>query len=63
MEGVVKFFNQLKNYGFIAGDDGKDYFVHASGIKDNAAIDQGDRVRFDAERTERGDKAVNVEKI
>ncbi|HQQ36778.1 MAG TPA: cold shock domain-containing protein, partial [Methanothrix sp.] len=30
--GTVKFFNRTKRFGFIAGDDGKDYFVHATGL-------------------------------
>jgi cold shock CspA family protein len=30
--GTVKFFNRTKRFGFIAGDDGKDDFVHATGL-------------------------------
>ena len=30
--GKVKFYNKEKKFGFIAGDDGKDYFFHATGI-------------------------------
>ena len=62
-EGTVKFFNAMKNFGFIAGDDGKEYFVHTSGIKEGAALNEGDKVKFDVEQGDRGPKAVNVEKI
>lgn len=62
-EGTVKFFNAMKNFGFIAGDDGKEYFVHVSGIKGGVALNEGDKVSFDVEQGDRGPKAVNVEKI
>ena len=32
MKGKVKFFNEMKGFGFIAGEDGKEYFVHKSAI-------------------------------
>lgn len=62
-EGTVKFFNDMKNFGFIAGDDGKEYFVHISGIKEGNRIREGDKVKFDVEQGDRGPKAVNVEKV
>ena len=31
--GVVKEYDRLKGFGFIAVDDGEDYFVHVSGFK------------------------------
>ena len=61
--GTVKFFNRLKHFGFIAGDDGKDYFVHLSGLKQGTMIDEGDRVKFKVVTGDRGPKAVEVEKI
>jgi cold shock protein len=60
--GTVKFFNRTKNFGFITGDDGKDYFVHASGLKPEVTITEGDKVSFEATEGERGPKAENVEK-
>ncbi len=61
VNGTVKFFNIMKNYGFISGDDGKDYFVHGSAV--SGAISQGDRVSFLPQQGDRGLKAVSVEKI
>ncbi len=63
VEGTVKFFNRMKNFGFIHGDDGKDYFVHVSGLKPGVSINEGDRVSFDAVQGEKGEKAENVDKI
>ncbi len=61
-EGTVKFFNGMKNYGFINGDDGKTYFVHGSGLKEGVSIDEGDRVSFKAIEGDKGPKAEEVEK-
>jgi len=61
MKGKVKFFNRQKEFGFIAGEDGKEFFVHESGIK-KGPIDENDEVTFDVEEGDRGPKAVNVEK-
>jgi cold shock protein len=30
LRGVCKFFDQRKNFGFVSGDDGNDYFLHVS---------------------------------
>ncbi|MBD3260675.1 MAG: cold-shock protein [Candidatus Altiarchaeales archaeon] len=62
-EGTVKFFNRNKAFGFINGDDGKDYFVHETGLASGVSIDEGDRVSFDIIQGDRGPKAENVEKI
>ncbi|MBD3388400.1 MAG: cold-shock protein [Candidatus Altiarchaeales archaeon] len=63
VEGVVKFFNTEKNFGFITGDDGKDYFVHRSGIEGDNVIRDGDRVSFEVVEGERGPKAEKVQVI
>ena len=62
MNGVVKFYNRSKNYGFITGEDGKEYFVHLSGIKKGVYIHQGDNVTFEVVEGDRGLKAENVDK-
>jgi CspA family cold shock protein len=62
MKGKVKFFNGDKEFGFIAGEDGKEYFVHKTGLKTDVTIDKEDSVTFDAEKGDKGLKAVNVKK-
>ena len=61
--GVVKFYNVNKSFGFITGDDEKDYFVHSSGLKEGVIIIEGDKVSFDIVEGDRGQKAENVEKV
>lgn len=61
MKGTVKFFNEMKGFGFITGEDGEDYFVHQTGLKASVVLNENDKVKFDVEQGERGPKAVNVE--
>ncbi|MFW5945965.1 MAG: cold-shock protein [Candidatus Natronoplasma sp.] len=63
MEGTVKFFNDMKNYGFIEPDEGdEDLFVHRSGMECNS-LTEGDRVEFESEEGDKGPRAINVKKI
>ena len=62
MKGTVKFFNNMKGFGFIAGEDGKEYFVHQTGLKEGVNLQENDSVTFDVEQGDRGPKAVNVTK-
>ena len=57
--GVVKFFNNTKGFGFITPDDGsKDVFVHKTGLIDN--INEGDKVTYEIEESPKGLNAINV---
>lgn len=60
MEGTVKFFNEMKGFGFVAAEDGKEYFVHLTGLAEGTTLKEGDAVTFDVEEGDRGPKAVNV---
>ncbi len=63
MKGKVKFFNMDRGFGFIANDDGEEYFVHQTGLKNGVAIMEGDTVTFDVEQGNKGPRAVNVAKV
>lgn len=63
MRGTVKNWLPDKGYGFIKGDDGADYFVHWSEIlmeSRRKKLKEGQRVTFDAEKSEKGWAAVAV---
>ncbi len=63
MKGEVKFYNTMKNFGFIKPDEGdEDLFVHRSEIEGNF-LKEGDEVEFETEEGERGPRAVDVKKI
>ena len=62
MKGKVKFFNKLKGFGFIAGEDGKEYFVHSTGLNEGISLHDGDLVTFEIEQGDKGPKASKVSK-
>ncbi len=63
--GVVKWFNDQKGYGFIQQENGSDVFVHHSGIVATGfkSLHEGDRVTFDIEQGKKGPAAVNVKVV
>lgn len=58
----MKWFNGTKGYGFITGEDGKDYFVHFSAINVDGfkTLDEGQAVTFTIENGQKGPQASNV---
>ena len=65
-QGVVKWFDNKKGFGFIAQEGSKDdVFVHFSEVKGDGfkTLEEGDRVEFEVAPSERGLKAVNVTKV
>jgi CspA family cold shock protein len=64
-QGIVKFFNADKGYGFIKPDDGgRDIFVHVTAVEQAGlrGLDEGQRITFDVEpdKKGKGPKAVNL---
>lgn len=62
VNGVVKWFNSSKGYGFIEQEDGPDVFVHHTGINANGfrSLNEGDRVTFEIVQGPKGPAAANV---
>ncbi len=62
VNGIVKWFNDSKGFGFIEQEDGPDVFVHHSGINTEGfrSLKEGDRVTFEIEQGKKGPSAVNV---
>jgi len=58
--GKVKWFNQVKGFGFIEQEDGDDLFVHKSQV--TGEIRDGDTVQFEIGEGPKGPNAVNVRK-
>jgi cold shock protein len=66
MQGVVKWFNDSKGFGFITPDfGGKDVFVHQSAIESSGfrSLAEGERVEFETEQGAKGLQAKDVKKI
>jgi len=60
--GIVKWFNESKGYGFISRDNGGDLFVHFKAIKSDGykTLKEGQRVEFEVGEGLKGPQAQNV---
>ena len=61
-QGVVKWFNGSKGYGFIERESGEDVFVHYSAINGDGFrnLDEGQRVEFTVTQGAKGPQAEDV---
>jgi CspA family cold shock protein len=65
-EGVVKWFDNKKGFGFIEPDESaEDVFVHYSAVEMEGfkTLEEGDRVSFEVTEGEKGLRAVNVHRV
>ncbi len=64
-KGTVKWFNNQKGYGFITDEEGKDVFVHYTGLNMEGfkTLDEGQEVEFDVIEGTKGPQAVNVNRL
>ena len=61
--GIVKEYDRDRGFGFVTGDDGEDYFLHVSGLREHLkhnGLREGQRVLFDIDFDMKGDRAINV---
>lgn len=65
IEGVVKWFDPKKGFGFIVGPQGQDIFAHYSRIEGEGfrVLKDGTRVTYDAEKGDKGWFATRVIRI
>ena len=61
-EGVVKWFDPRKGFGFIVGPEGQDIFAHFSVIQGDGfrVLKDGSTVVYDAVKSDKGWKATRV---
>ena len=63
IRGIVKFYKVREGYGFIIGEDNKEYFVHEKQLFLLPYLEKGDIVEFENCIPLSGPKAFNVRKI
>ncbi|MHC4322492.1 MAG: cold-shock protein [Planctomycetota bacterium] len=65
VNGIVKWFSDLKGVGFISQENGDDVFVHHSSIqcKGLKTLFAGDKVEFEIKEGHKGSRAENVVKV
>lgn len=60
-KGKVKWYNEIRGYGFIEADNGKDVFVHRTGLDTSISdLETGQEVEFEVREGEKGLQAYNV---
>jgi CspA family cold shock protein len=62
--GTIKKVVSDRGFGFIAADDGKEYFFHRSGLTSSLDFDRlagGEKVQFELEQSPKGLRAKNVQ--
>ena len=62
-DGTIKRIVLDRGFGFLEGDDGKEYFFHMSGLAEGIRIEslrEGQKVSYDTERSPRGPRATRV---
>ena len=65
MNGIVKWFNSEKGFGFISVEGGDDVFVHFSAIQGEGykSLEEGQSVQFDVVEGAKGPQASNVVRL
>jgi cold shock protein len=59
--GTIKKLVPDRGFGFIAAEDGKEYFFHRSGVQDFDTLVGGETVSFEIEPSPKGPRANRVQ--
>jgi CspA family cold shock protein len=62
--GTIKKVVSDRGFGFIAAEDGKEYFFHRNGLTSSLDFDRlagGEKVQFEIEASPKGPRATNVQ--
>ncbi|MGA2625341.1 MAG: cold shock domain-containing protein [Bacteroidota bacterium] len=65
-QGVVKFYNSTKGFGFITAETGEDIFFHKSNVKNTGFRDmlvKGDNVQYELKQDQKGKRAYNIVRV
>jgi len=63
-KGKVKWYNEVKGFGFIESEDGNDIFVHRTGLNSPyAGLQSDENVVFEVKQGEKGLVAVKVKPV
>ena len=63
MDGVIKWYNARKGFGFIEVEGEKDVFLHNTQVPQGTFLNEGDKVSFEVEECEKGLQAVKVARV
>ena len=62
VNGTIKRLVRDRGFGFIRDDGGQEWFFHRSSVQDGSfdQLNEGDRVNFDEEPSDKGPRAGNI---
>jgi len=64
IKGKVKWYNEVKGFGFIETENGDDIFVHRSGlVSPYNGLQPDQQVEFETKQGEKGLAAFNVKSV
>ena len=63
-KGKVKWYNEVKGFGFIESENGDDIFVHRSGLDSSyGGLQPEQEVEYDVKQGDKGLVAINVKSV
>jgi cold shock protein len=63
-KGKVKWYYEVKGFGFFESESGQDIFVHRSGLAStNSRLQPDQKVTFETKQGEKGLVAINVKSV